>query len=81
MSEEKFKLIQCPEVDLWSNDSPVCPHCGFCPHWDDYWEQVSFDDEGVEEIDCKECEQTYLSETRINYTFTTSKLEADNERT
>ena len=67
--------IEEDDYDFIHNDSPVCPYCKFSPHWDDYFEQVSFEDGNIDEIDCSECKHTYLVETNVVHYFNTMKKE------
>jgi len=50
--------------------SPVCPHCDHVHDMDDMWNLYSDDD--THEVNCPNCQKTYLVDTHIECTFSTS---------
>lgn len=63
--------------DFWGVSSPKCPHCGEdieVPANDLYelYEEGEHDD-----IECPNCERTFIVSTSISYSFDTSRQEQD----
>ena len=59
--------------DTAHRDAPICPHCGHAQR--DAWE-INFGPgiEGDTEIDCGECEKTFMVSRHSTITYSTQKL-------
>lgn len=62
------------DVDTGSSDYVICPYCGCATEAD--WPYEDFPElfiDGSHEIDCPECEKTFILETTISYSYETRK--------
>lgn len=59
--------------DTEYQDAPICPHCGHAQR--DAWD-INFGQgiEGDTEIDCGECEKTFMASRHCTITYSTQKL-------
>ena len=66
------------DADTSSSYYIICPYCGYamdtCYGYEDFPELY---EEGEHEIECPECEKTYIMETNISYNYETRRN--DNE--
>lgn len=64
------------DVDTFSTDYVVCPYCGHamdtCYGYEDFPELY---EEGEHEIECGECEKTFILETMVSYSYETRRTE------
>ena len=64
------------ETDTGSSDYVICPYCGYAMdtryRYEDFPELYEEDDH---EIECPECEKTYIMNTSISYYYETRKVE------
>lgn len=62
------------DVDTGSSDYVICPYCGeaieTCYGYEDFPELY---EEGDNEIECPECEKTFIMNTSISYYYETRK--------
>ncbi len=62
------------DVDTFSTDYVVCPYCGHamdtCYGYEDFPEIY---EEGEHEIECGECEKTFILETMVSYSYETRR--------
>ena len=62
------------DVDTFSTDYVVCPYCGHamdtCYGYEDFPELY---EEGEHEIECGECEKTFILETMVSYSYETRR--------
>ena len=56
-------------IDYFNNKVPKCPYCS--EDQPDYEEYVSYEDQGLAEIDCYCCGKKYECCTEITYGYTT----------
>lgn len=65
-------------LDCWSNENPVCPHCGEMFHLDkhDRAFDVSYEEGGQSEWTCDHCGEDFVSVTEIIYKYSTA-IDAD----
>lgn len=73
------KVIE-DEVDLWHNEYPVCPHCGYI-HEDDYIDVDLEDLFNQRDIDwvCDSCGKTFSFRGSVEITYTTLPTAAADE--
>lgn len=61
-----------------SSDYVICPYCGTGIETNYGYEDFpELYEEGEHEIDCPECEKTFIMETSISYYYETRKVEED----
>lgn len=63
------------DVDTWSSDYVICPHCGYAIDarhlgWCDFPEAY---EEGSHKIHCDECDKHFYLETSVSYDWRTEK--------
>lgn len=66
------------DADTSSSYYIICPYCGYamdtCYGYEDFPELY---EEGEHEIECPECEKTYIMETNISYDYETRRTDED----
>lgn len=64
--------------DTWSDEFVICPHCGYAIPTDlGYEDFPEIYEDGDHEIDCPECEKTFVLETAVSYSWETKKKEGE----
>jgi hypothetical protein len=74
---EKFAALKKAKeksypIAFWANEKPKCPHCGHDCHIE-RMEAFHLYDEGVHNLECPECEQSFIVITRVKHTFSTNE--------
>jgi DNA-directed RNA polymerase subunit RPC12/RpoP len=65
------------EIDHRYTDEVVCPYCGY--EFEDSWEFFTNDQEDTE-IDCDECDKTFVASRNITITYSTHELKPKENR-
>ncbi len=66
------------KVDTFSTDYVVCPYCGNGMETDlGYEDFPEIYEEGDHEIECPECENTFILNTSVSYSWETEKLKSE----
>lgn len=68
------------DADTFSSDFVICPYCGnaleTCYGYEEFPEIY---EDGDHEIECPECEKTFILETTISYYYETRRSEREGE--
>lgn len=67
----KEAILAGEEDEPWDGDGYYCPYCGEFFEIDDDYELYN---EGEHEMKCYNCGKTFVIETEVRHTFTTSKM-------
>lgn len=61
-------------VDTWSDDYVICPYCGAAMETNlGYEDFPEIYEEGDHELECEECEKTFILNTHVSYSWETEK--------
>lgn len=80
--EDSQRSVREPEdgedIDTFSSDYVICPYCGCAIPTDlPYSDFPEIFIDGDHEIDCPECEKTYILETGVSYSYETRRKKED----
>ena len=64
------------EFDTWSSDFVICPYCGYAIPTDFGYEDFpEIYEDGDHDLECPECEKTFVLETSVSYSWETTRKE------
>ena len=64
--------------DTWSDEFVICPYCGYAIPTDlGYEDFPELYEDGGHDIDCPECEKSFVLETSVSYSWETKKKEGE----
>lgn len=69
---KKIESYEWDELDTYAEDNVICPFCGQVHESDG--ESIEFYADGDHEFECSECENTFLLETNVSFSYTTTKI-------